>query len=264
MKGMDTKESKLFIDSACLPLNSSPQDTCYTDCDSIIYKIYLPKYQHLIKHLETFLSAKEYDRATKYYKEGDRNRFIVCRSLLKFVLARHTNSDIKDIILELLPNNKPYLPKDPNIFFNLSHSADYAVLAISKNPIGIDIEHINLSFSFEKTLQYIFNMDEIEFINNAEHKAYTFYSLWTRKEAFAKALGTGIDDNFYKIPCQNGLHSLERSYAKNLNWQIHNFKIEDDNYIGALARPWMNVFESEKLLFLNIPPCMDEIMDMRF
>lgn len=262
MKDMQTNESKLFIDSACLSVNISSPRICYNDCDIIIYKIHLPKYKHLIKDLETFLSTKEYDRATKYYRKNDRNRFIVCRSLLKFVLARYTNSDIKDIVLESLPNNKPYLTKDPNTFFNISHSGDYAVLAVSKNPIGIDIEHINLSFSFEKTLQYIFSVDDIVFINNAENKTHTFYSLWTRKEAFVKALGTGIDDDFYKVPCQKGIHLIDGFYAKSTNWQINNFEIEDANYIGAIARPWVN--ESDKLLFLTIPPCMDEIINMGF
>jgi 4'-phosphopantetheinyl transferase len=203
--------------------------------DLIIYKIFIPKYESLVDDLSNFLDSYEVERAKRYYKKADKNRFIICRSLLKFALALYTQSHIKDISIELLSNKKPYLPKYPDVFFNVSHSGDYAVLAISDTPIGIDIESMDLNYPFQETMPSIFNEDEIQFIHASDHKAKTFFRLWTRKEAFVKALGKGIDDNFSKIPCLDGQHILDTSLIESLqNWQVHGFEIAK-NYSGAIA-----------------------------
>lgn len=266
MKDTPTSEFNIFIGSRLLTTDTNIPSDCYKDTDFIAYKIYLPEFQHLTNDLKVFLDIQEQGRAAKYHKETDKNRFIICRSLLKFALARHTQSDINDIFIKLLNNKKPYLPKHPNVFFNVSHSGDYAVLAISTSPIGIDIEHINLNYAFQETLPYVFNEDEIQFINNAEHKARAFYSLWTRKEAFVKALGKGIDDDFSKIPCLDGLHHLDAALIESSqHWQVHNFKIDNnDNYLGAIANPTNNMCGGEKFHFHTLPHAIEDIIKMRF
>lgn len=203
--------------------------------DLILYKIFIPEYESLVDDLSNFLEPFEVERAERYYKKSDKNRFIICRSLLKFALAHHTQSDIKNIAIKLHPNKKPYLPKHPNIFFNISHSGEYAGLAISTIPTGIDVEYMDLSYPFQDTMPSIFNDNEIQFIDASDHKARTFFNLWTRKEAFVKALGKGIDDDFSKIPCLDGQHILDTSSIESSqNWHVHNFIIAK-NYSGAIA-----------------------------
>lgn len=264
MKDMRTYESTITLGAALSTTDFVGRGDYYKETDIIIFKIYLPKYNHLIKDLKKFLDSHENERATKYFKETDANRFIICRSLLKFALAQYTKSDTNSISIELLPTKKPYMPKHPNVFFNVSHSGDYAVLAIGTNPIGIDIEHVDLNYNFHNTLSYVFNEDEIHFINNSDQKVRAFYNLWTRKEAFVKALGKGIDDNFSKIPCLDGIHFLKASLIESpQHWQVHNFEIEDENYLGAIARPF-NLYDEEKIYLNNFPRTMKEILKMNF
>ncbi|GAA4819490.1 4'-phosphopantetheinyl transferase family protein [Litoribaculum gwangyangense] len=215
--------------------NSIYNDLNLNHSDIFIYQIYLPDYFDIVDALISLLNFEEITRVNRYYHETDKNRFIICRSILKYLLSKHTRLDIQDIEIDYQANKKPHLSSHPSTFFNISHSENYAFIAIANRPIGIDIEYINKNFNFTPLLQDIFSDIEISFIKNSQDKRQSFYSLWTRKEAFVKALGKGIDDDFLKIPSLDGLHHLNTSdMARNKNWNIHGFEITD-HYIGALA-----------------------------
>jgi 4'-phosphopantetheinyl transferase len=233
--------------------------------DLTLYSIYLPKYESILHDLEKFLEVSEHNRAKKYHKEKDKNRFIISRSLLKFALAYYVQSNVESVSIKLLPNKKPYLCEHPNVYFNVSHSGDYAVIAINNTPIGIDIEYIDLQYSFQDIVSSVFNEDEIHFINHSDHKTKDFYGLWTKKEAFVKALGKGIDDDFSRIPCLDGVHDLDHTLIESSqNWQILNFMIEDENYIGAIARPLNKINNDEKLFFNTFPNSIEDLIKMNF
>lgn len=204
--------------------------------DIIVFGIHIPDYVPIIEDLSTFLGINEKKRALNYYKEKDKNRFIICRSLLKLALSYYTESTIKDISIKLLPNKKPYLFKHPNTYFNVSHSGDYAVLALSTMPLGIDLEYVNTNYSFQDILPFIFSDNEIRLINNADNKVNTFYSLWTRKESVVKALGIGIDNGFKNIPCLDGIHPLNAkvNLPSITHWHAMDFQI-GSNYQGSLV-----------------------------
>jgi 4'-phosphopantetheinyl transferase len=77
-------------------------------------------------------------------------------------------------------------------FFSLSHSNDCTVLAISKSPIGVDIEQLSTppAAIVEKIFPKEFRK-EYELAADAE-KTLVFYRLWTKMEAHLKAEGTGF------------------------------------------------------------------------
>lgn len=96
-----------------------------------------------------------------------------------------------------LENGKPYLVGYPNIHFNLSHCKNAVVCAVSNSPIGVDIErkrHAN-----DDLIRYTMNDEEIEQIDKSKDKDYAFTKLWTKKEAFVKLTGLGIQDNIKDI-----------------------------------------------------------------
>ena len=229
--------------------------------DVIIYTIYLPDFINLKSDLEEFLDSTELDRAERFHKKLDRNRFIICRSILKFVLAAHTKLDVKDIYLDYHLNKKPYLASHPWLHFNISHSEDFAVIAISRNTVGIDIEYISEDFNFTNLLPNIFNEKEILGIQNAVNKKHAFYTLWTRKEAFVKALGKGIDDDFKFIPCLDGQHSIDSTLLKTTeNWQMFSFDLAD-HYLGAVAFESLTTISKNPVLFA-IPNTMESLLEM--
>ena len=229
--------------------------------DLIVYSIYLPNFINLKPDLTKFLSSIELNKAERFHKELDRNQYIICRSILKIVLASYTKLDAKNISLDYHFNKKPYLASHPGLFFNISHSGDFAVIAISRNNVGIDIECISEDLNFANLLPDIFEENEILNIQNAVNKKQAFYTLWTRKEAFVKALGKGIDDDFKYIPCLDGQHHLDSNLVKTTkNWQVLSFELSE-HYLGAIAFECLSTISKTITSFI-MPNTMKDLLEM--
>ena len=90
-------------------------------------------------------------------------------------------------------NKKPYLKNHPEVHFNLSHSGNRVMCAVSANPIGCDVELIekidlNVAKRFFSETEY----DYLSGKNTEEEKTVSFYRIWTLKESYVKALGEGL------------------------------------------------------------------------
>lgn len=74
--------------------------------------------------------------------------------------------------------------------FNLSHGGDYAVLAVSRGTVGVDIEPVGERLPISIPRRYL-RPDELAWLE-AEPTAERFAHLWTRLESALKADGRGF------------------------------------------------------------------------
>ena len=88
-------------------------------------------------------------------------------------------------------NGKPYLKNFSNVHFNISHSGEYAVCAVSDVPIGVDIQKIYKRYT-PKLSARVCSDEEITKIEHSRQSAVEFTRLWTQKEAVVKMYGSGI------------------------------------------------------------------------
>ncbi|MCR4896839.1 MAG: 4'-phosphopantetheinyl transferase superfamily protein [Lachnospiraceae bacterium] len=90
------------------------------------------------------------------------------------------------------PQGKPYFADGTLPKFNITHSGDYVLLALSDAEVGIDLqEHRGLKL--QETADRFFSPEEAEALRRAgEEKPALFYRLWTRREAYGKAFGCGV------------------------------------------------------------------------
>ncbi len=95
----------------------------------------------------------------------------------------------EELIFEKNADGKPYLKNHPEIFFNLSHSGEYAALAVSDKEIGIDIE--KLQIGKRKLAHRFFSEEEYAALDVAWSDS-AFTRTWTRKESYIKAVGMGM------------------------------------------------------------------------
>ncbi|MDE6690924.1 MAG: 4'-phosphopantetheinyl transferase superfamily protein [Clostridia bacterium] len=87
---------------------------------------------------------------------------------------------------------KPRLISPQGVYFNLSHSGEWTVAAVSDNEIGVDIQQVK-PVDMRLATRF-FAEDERRQIESAGDGATElFYRLWTVKEAYLKALGTGLN-----------------------------------------------------------------------
>ena len=224
-----------------------------------LFKIQLSSYYDLVPKLIKYLNALELQRAQKYHFEKDSNQFIICRTLLKFVLAQHTGLNIAQINIEIGTNKKPYLSSNQTICFNVSHAKDCAIIAVSTHAVGIDLEELNTNFNFSEILTSVFSNFEIEFILNADDKTYAFYKFWTRKEAIVKATGQGISDNLTHIPATNGHHTVNSKLVDGFkDLKVLSFSL-NESYVASIALSGKKS-NIDTLLIYNLPKSIKELL----
>lgn len=131
-------------------------------------------------------AARFSDERINRLSEEDKKRTLTGRILLCELILRlygKTDFDVK-----AGKNGKPELDF---CFFNISHSGKYAVCAVSDVPVGIDIEKMT---DFKRRERYmLFSKEESDYVNETE-EAERFYTLWTMKEAYIKAVGGTLGD----------------------------------------------------------------------
>lgn len=143
----------------------------------------------------TTLSSAELERAARFHFEWDRTRFIVAHTALREILSGYTNIAPPDLTFQTGIYGKPSLSLSSAIQFNLSHSHDRALLAVARGmEIGVDIELSRQDVDIPDLSQKFFSQREIAALMNIEPRAQhsRFFELWTRKEAFLKAIGMGV------------------------------------------------------------------------
>ncbi len=144
------------------------------------------------------LESLNYFRKKEILKKiniNDRKRSLAGDLLIKTYLSKIYGIKKEEIVIKKGEHGKPYVLNVP-AHFNISHSGNYVVVAISDKPIGIDLEIIE---DFSAILaKKLFNEDELKYIsqigysNKKSVMQQRFYEIWTAKEAYLKYLGLGI------------------------------------------------------------------------
>jgi 4'-phosphopantetheinyl transferase len=140
------------------------------------------------------LSPDEIKRAERFIDANVRERFIIGRGMLRQILSQYINIPPEDIAFIYGTKGKPHLLNHP-IHFNLSHSYDMLMLAVSPDKvIGADIEYQRPMDNMATVARMNFSPYEQSVFFNLpdDEKVDAFYALWTRKEAYIKAVGDGF------------------------------------------------------------------------
>jgi len=147
----------------------------------------------------TLLSAAEQDRAARFRVVDHRRRYAVSHGALRAILAGYLSADPQALQFGTSPRGKPSLlapaTKLPAMLhFNLSHSAQLALVAIGPCELGVDLEKVRHLESRREIASRHFSKCEFDALEAlpAEERLPAFYRCWTRKEAYVKAIGTGL------------------------------------------------------------------------
>ncbi len=188
-------------------------------------------------------SPEEWQRAQRF-RQGP-TQHLATRLLLRQVLAAYTGLEPASLQFAQHPQGKPYLLNAP-LAFNLSHSDELAVLAISQQRrLGVDVEQWRRPRNYLALAEHFFAADESAWLRELAdtEQATQFYRLWTLKEALLKAQGCGIANNLAQVCFAAQENTLRLHPSASLNgqplaaqdWQLHQWQPTPTTYIALAA-----------------------------
>jgi 4'-phosphopantetheinyl transferase len=159
-----------------------------------IWRVSLNLPLKIMDRLEATLSEDEKERAARLHFRADRDRFIVAHGCLRAILSRYLHCEPDQFSFSTNSHGKPAL-NGHKVEFNLSHSGDFALIAIAQErKVGVDVERIRSGISSHVIAQQYFSASEFAELQSLplEQRETAFFSCWTRKEAYIKAQGQGL------------------------------------------------------------------------
>jgi len=178
---------------------SSPPSVLIAAIDEVhVWRIPLDLPSGQIQRIGQTLSSDEQSKANRFHFERDRRRYIASHGTLRNIIGKYLCVEPGQLKFYYSPLGKPFLVSDKNteqLCFNLSHSNEYALCAVTLNrEIGIDLEYIRPNPDTESMARRLFSHREYETIYSfsPNQRQQAFFDLWTLKEAYLKATGKGI------------------------------------------------------------------------
>ncbi len=171
--------------------------------------ISLNAFSYQIQVFSQQLSLDEKRKADRFHFVRDKNRFIIVRGILKQIISLYLDVNPINIGFTYGRHGKPALTdtfSGSGLRFNVSHSEGLALFAFALDrEVGVDIECIRDIPEMEQIVARFFSCSEKEIFRRLpeNRKRDVFYQMWTRKEAFLKAVGKGLHvplDSFTVLP----------------------------------------------------------------
>lgn len=150
---------------------------------------------------EKTLNTSTLAKAERFFREEDRLAYLNRHHSLNLALSHWISCDPISISLEQNPFGKPFLIENP-FYFNMSKSGKLFCMLFSNSNCGVDIEVIRDVENMKVVAELHFHPEEKKYCETGVFDE-RFLSIWTRKEAFLKAVGTGLTNELSQINILN-------------------------------------------------------------
>lgn len=209
-----------------------------------IWQMRLDVPSHEIESAFSILSHPERARAARFRDPTLGHRYAVCRAAVRRLLGERLDRHPKSLEFTLTPYSKPELIDLSlhQLHFNVTHSSDLAMIGLRQGgPLGIDIERIRPDFATDEIAARFFSPREFATLQSIPPmlRAEAFFRIWTRKEAFIKAIGEGMShplDAFDVNLCRHApaILAVDGDAERAADWTLREIDVPA-GFIGALA-----------------------------
>jgi 4'-phosphopantetheinyl transferase len=208
-----------------------------------VWSIPLDHGDDVVARLAESLWPDERARAARFVFPRDRRRFTVARGALRQILAGYLGLAPSALSFAYGPRGKPGLAQPAGLEFNLAHSHELALCAVtSGRAVGVDVEWLRPMPDLLSVARIAFSPAELAALlaRPEEDRLATFFRCWTGKEAYIKARGDGLalplDAFDVSLAADQPLALLANRLdpAEPSRWSLHALA-PADGYLGALA-----------------------------
>lgn len=205
-------------------------------------------YQHDLEALYlSWLDPEETLRHGRFKFLQHRREFLVSHALVRACLSRYAAVAPAVWQFEKTAYGRPEIPESaglPPLRFNLSHTDGLAACAITlASDIGIDVERIKPSIDWVAIAPSCLTPGELAATRALDPEAQRnrFYQLWTLKEAYAKALGLGLNLPFDQFSYQlttdpEQIHFTPPTDYQGENWQFASLSPTETHCMAVATR----------------------------
>lgn len=194
------------------------------------------------------LSDVERERAGRFFQEHHRRRFVAAHAGLRRILAGYLARPARELRFTVGPHGKPSLVDSAAsgrmLEFNLSHSADLAVIAVAwERPVGVDLERWKREMNHLELAERFFSPGERARLRALAERhddlVHGFFAAWSRKEAYLKARGEGVTRGLHHFDVTLAPGEPARLIADRLDsdvdrWHMRSF-VPAADYSGAIV-----------------------------
>lgn len=189
------------------------------------------------------LTADERARAEGYRCPRARATFIQARTALRRLLGHYLDLPPLAVVLERGAQGKPRLGAAMGALqFNLSHSEGLALIALSRAPVGIDLEWMQDDLDWRELLPVCCHPGELaEFQGSTEAEGRArLLRLWTAKEAYLKGRGEGLSLPLTAVRLnasgEGWQPRMEAPWDDGQGWRLQPLLLPA-GYVGCIATP---------------------------
>ena len=201
---------------------------------SLIEDEYNPEFQEtLLQYLPEAGRLRVRDRLNSTSKL----QTVAGELLARYSVGQYLKKPDQEINLVFGEKGKPHIGNLSDVHFNISHSGNYVVCAVSKTEVGIDVERIrkvNLRIA-----ERFFSHSEIHDLmaRDEADRMHYFITLWTIKESYLKAIGRGLTQHLNSFT----IITKGKYYQLTGNKEAEGYRVEthqlNQEYMMAFCTP---------------------------
>jgi 4'-phosphopantetheinyl transferase len=207
----------------------------------IVWRVRLDSADRPSQRLVGDLALDEVERLRRLGGSGIAWRWLASRAALRGILGLELGVSPSQVRLKVGAHGRPCLDPeihDTELDFNLSHSADLALVATARSlRMGVDVERLRRRRDPLRVADRYFSPAEagaLRAFPQTDHPA-AFFCHWTAKEALAKGLGLGLEAPRGKLELAQRADGTMVPLRLGRDWRIAALPDLPSGYFGALA-----------------------------
>ena len=208
------------------------------------------EFESIREQISEFLPMEIKNRILQYKNNAATQRSLLGEILSRSVLSKKLDIPLQEVSVQKAEKGKPFLKNHP-LYFNISHSGNWVVVATSEKEIGVDIELIR-NVDFRIAERYFSEKEKNKLFGLSEEKqtAY-FFDLWTLKESYLKLLGKGLTKSLSTFTISGDQGNFQLSHDQQIKHEVFFKQCQVDQEYKTSVCTYSNDF-CENIQFIKI------------
>ncbi len=159
------------------------------------------------------------------------------------ILSAYIGVKPHEVELTKGPHGKPALASPAHgVHFNVSHSGSWGIVAVARVEVGVDVEQIRPRRASVRLTDRFLTDGERRLLETRvdSHREAAFFMIWSRKEAYLKAIGVGLSVPFSSIDSSSDklpdLNAQGHQQAGSEPWTVREFFVDELHPATVVAR----------------------------